>query len=53
VLGFDGFAVGALSVCGPVDRFDEETVERIRPLVGEAALEVSRGMGWEQQEVGG
>jgi IclR family transcriptional regulator, acetate operon repressor len=53
VLGFDGYAVGALSVCGPVDRFDEETVERIRPLVGEAALEVSRGMGWERQEVGG
>jgi len=46
VFGIDGYAIGALSVCGPVSRFDEETVERIRPLVHEAGLEVSRSIGW-------
>jgi IclR family acetate operon transcriptional repressor len=46
VFGIDGYAIGALSVCGPVSRFDEETVEGIRPLVREAGLEVSRNMGW-------
>ncbi len=46
VFGIDGYAIGALSVCGPASRFDEQTVEGIRPLVREAGLEVSRGMGW-------
>lgn len=42
VIGFDGYAAGSISVCGPVDRFDEETVERMRPLVLRAAQEISR-----------
>jgi len=42
VIGVDGYAVGSISVCGPVDRFGEETVERMRPLVLEAARGISR-----------
>jgi len=44
VLGLDGHAVGSISVCGPVDRFDEDTVERLRPLVLGAAREISHVM---------
>lgn len=44
VIGFDGYAVGSISVCGPVDRFDEETVERMRPLVLRSAREISRAL---------
>lgn len=44
VLGVDGYAVGSISVCGPVDRFDGETVERMRPLVLGAAREISRAL---------
>ncbi|WP_273847327.1 IclR family transcriptional regulator [Rubrobacter calidifluminis] len=47
VFGIDGYAIGSLSVCGPVDRFNEETVDRLRPLVREAGLEVSKKLGWE------
>jgi DNA-binding IclR family transcriptional regulator len=46
VFGVDGYAIGSLSVCGPVDRFDDEMVERVRLLVKDAAGEVSRGLGW-------
>jgi DNA-binding IclR family transcriptional regulator len=46
VFGVDGYAIGSLSVCGPVDRFDAETVERIRPLIRDAARQVSRELGW-------
>jgi DNA-binding IclR family transcriptional regulator len=34
-------AVGSLSVCGPIDRFDEVVVEHLLPLVRGAAREVS------------
>lgn len=44
VLGVDGHAVGSISVCGPVDRFDEETVKRMRPLVLGAAREISHAL---------
>lgn len=47
LLGTGGYAAGAISVCGPVDRFDEEVVARLRPRVLDAAREVSRGLGWE------
>jgi DNA-binding IclR family transcriptional regulator len=47
VLGVDGYATGSISVCGPVDRFDAETVKRIRPLVREAAREISLRMRWD------
>ena len=41
LLGPDGHAVGSLSVCGPIDRFDEGVVEHLLPLVRGAAREVS------------
>lgn len=46
VLGVDGYALGSISVCGPVDRFDEQTVEHMRPLVLKAAREISRALSW-------
>ncbi len=45
LLGNDGHAVGAVSTCGPVDRFDEAVVERLLPLVRSAAHEVSSRIG--------
>lgn len=44
ILGLDGYAIGSISVCGPVDRFDEETVESMRPLVLSSAREISRAL---------
>jgi DNA-binding IclR family transcriptional regulator len=41
LLGPNGNAIGSLSVCGPVDRFDKAVVERLLPLVGDAAHKVS------------
>ncbi len=48
LLGSDGYAVGAISVCGPVDRFGKATVRRLRPLVQDAAYEIAYGLGWER-----
>jgi DNA-binding IclR family transcriptional regulator len=48
VFGMDGQVVGSISVCGPVSRFDPQTVRRYVPLVREAALEISRALGWSQ-----
>ena len=45
LLGNDGHAVGAVSTCGPVDRFDEAAVERLLPLVRSAAHEASSRIG--------
>ncbi|QYJ16589.1 Transcriptional regulator KdgR [Rubrobacter xylanophilus DSM 9941] len=53
VIGVDGYAVGSISVCGPVDRFGEETVERMRPLVRDAAREISGVLGGEISRNGG
>ena len=53
LLAADGHAVGAISVCGPVDRFDEEVVRRLRPRVSAAAREASRRLGWTGEESGG
>lgn len=50
LLGADGRALGAISVCGPVDRFDDEVVRRLRPRVLEAAREASRKLGWKGRE---
>lgn len=44
VCGIDGYAIGAISACGPIDRFDEKMVEWLRPLVRGAAQEVSNGI---------
>jgi DNA-binding IclR family transcriptional regulator len=46
VFGFDGEVVGAISVCGPVARFDVATRERFVPLLLEAAETISRHLGW-------
>ncbi len=53
VLGADGYAVGSISVCGPVDRFDRETVERMHPLVLDAAHEISYALRDEIYQTGG
>lgn len=45
VFGVDG-VVGAISVCGPVHRFDEGTCRSYTPLVRDAAREISRRLGW-------
>ena len=50
LLAEDGHAVGAISVCGPVDRFDEEVVRRLRPRVRAAADEISHKFGWSGTE---
>lgn len=44
VIGMDGYALGSISVCGPVNRFGEEIVGRMRPLVLDAAREISRAL---------
>lgn len=46
VFGMDGEIAGAISVCGPVSRFEPATVERHVPLVCEAADSISRALGW-------
>lgn len=52
VFGIDGDVVGAISVCGPVSRFDPRTRERYAPLVRAAAEEASRALGWDGQVPG-
>lgn len=41
VFGPLGTVVGGVSVCGPITRFDAETVERLKPLVRAGAATVS------------
>lgn len=45
VFDYTGNVIGAISVCGPIQRFDEVTVARLIPQVINAAAEISRGMG--------
>lgn len=52
VFGVDGDAVGAISVCGPMDRFDARTVAEHVPRVVAAAEEVSRTLGWAGERPG-
>lgn len=47
VFGVDGEVVGSISVCGPVSRFDPETVARYVPMVRSAAAEISSMLGWD------
>lgn len=42
----EGRVIGALSVCGPVGRFDEESIARYGRLVVEASDRVSLKLGW-------
>lgn len=45
LFGPHGEVVGAISLCGPVDRFDEAAVERFSPLVAAGAQEISARLG--------
>jgi DNA-binding IclR family transcriptional regulator len=47
LFGPHGEVVGAISVCGPLNRFDAAVVERFAPLVRQAASEISAGLGWD------
>lgn len=46
IFGSDGTVIGALSICGPVGRFDDVTIAAHAKKVLKAAEEVSRRMGW-------
>ena len=48
VFGIDGAVVGSISVCGPVDRFDDAAVNRYLPIVQSGAAEISRTLGWDE-----
>jgi IclR family transcriptional regulator, acetate operon repressor len=45
VLGVDGYALGAICVCGPADRFGPQEVERHIVLVQSAAQTICRHLG--------
>jgi IclR family acetate operon transcriptional repressor len=47
LFGPRGEVVGAISVCGPVNRFDAGVIERFAPMVLEAAREISSLLGWD------
>lgn len=46
VFNIDGDVLGAVSCCGPVDRFDTAAVTAHAPKVCRAAEEVSSALGW-------
>jgi len=46
LFGPHGEVVGAISACGPLDRFDDDTAQRFAGLVRTAAAEVSHRLGW-------
>lgn len=46
VFALDGRVVGAISVCGPVERVDEAARDLYAPRLRRAADEISRGLGW-------
>ncbi len=48
LFGAGGEVLGSLSVCGPVSRFDPETVQALIPQVRAAAQEISRQAGWDR-----
>ena len=45
VFGTLGRVVGALSLSGPKERFTEESIAVLRPLLAEAAKEISESLG--------
>lgn len=47
IFGGDGRVVGSISACGPLARFDAETVARYIPLVTASAARISAQLGWE------
>lgn len=46
ILNVDGCAVGGISICGPVWHIGPDLIERLRPMVRDAAQEISRKLGW-------
>jgi IclR family transcriptional regulator, acetate operon repressor len=46
VFSVDGEVVGAMSICGPLPRFDAAVRQRCIPLIVAAADQVSRALGW-------
>ncbi|GLY06577.1 MULTISPECIES: IclR family transcriptional regulator [Actinoplanes] len=46
VFGLDGEVTGSISVCGPATRLDEDTRDKVVPLVRAAADTISRKLGW-------
>lgn len=46
VFGVDGSVLGAISVCGPLDRVDISTRLSFVPLLADAADRISRQLGW-------
>ncbi len=53
LFGAHGEVVGAISVCGPATRFQPAVRERFAPMVLQAAVEISRLLGWEPPRAGG
>jgi DNA-binding IclR family transcriptional regulator len=51
VFDVDGQVIGSISVCGPVRRFTEELTVQFGALVCEAALRVSRTLGYTSRQV--
>lgn len=49
LFGPHGEVVGAISVCGPGNRFDAAVRARFAPMVLESAGEISRLLGWDGQ----
>lgn len=47
LFGAGGEVLGSISVCGPVSRFDSDTVDGLVPQVRAAAEEISRRAGWD------
>lgn len=47
VFGVDGYAIGSISVCAPMERLRPEVIERLSPKVREAAQEISSELGWD------
>lgn len=46
IFGLDGAPVGAISVCGPISRVDQEARDRIVPHLLKASGEISNALGW-------
>ncbi|WP_035724250.1 IclR family transcriptional regulator [Fodinicurvata fenggangensis] len=51
VFGADGGLVGSLSMSGPRERFTEENVARMRPLLMEAVQEITESLGGRYPQV--
>jgi IclR family transcriptional regulator, acetate operon repressor len=46
LIGIDGYALGSICILGPLHRYQVETVAQQKPLVKQAAREISLQLGW-------